>query len=125
MLASSCASTGSVSSDEFADLKADVEKILKSNFLTTGPQNNIFEKGSISNLFYYEDTLHGVGLRDRFDWPTNPTILKFSKPEHASFKFKLFDRNISKAKINNSILYFFCLIRLEPIDLNKSWCLPN
>ena len=68
--------------------------------------DNIFEKGSISNLFYYEDTLHGVGLRNRFDWPTNPTILKFSKPGHASFKFKLFDRNISKAKINNSILYF-------------------
>lgn len=68
--------------------------------------DNIFQKGSISNLFYYEDTLHGIGLRNRFDWPTNTTILKFSKPGNASFKYKLFDRNILKAKINNSLLYF-------------------
>ena len=67
---------------------------------------DIFKKGSISNLFYYKDTLHGVGLKSRFDWPTNPTILKFSKSGNPSFKFKLFDRNISKAKVHNSVLYF-------------------
>ncbi len=67
---------------------------------------DIFKKGSISNLFYYKDTLHGVGLKSRFDWPTNPTILKFSKSGNLSFKFKLFDRNISKAKVHNSVLYF-------------------
>ncbi len=67
---------------------------------------NIFKNGSISNLFYYKDTLHGVGLKSRFDWPTNPTILKFSKSGNPSFKFKLFDRNISKAKVHNSVLYF-------------------
>ena len=61
----------------------------------------------MGNLFYYEDELHAVGLRNRFEWPTNTSILKFTKSgKQMYFKYKLFDRNIVKAEVNESILYF-------------------
>ena len=67
----------------------------------------IYSKGSMGNLFYYEDELHAVGLRNRFEWPTNTSILKFTKSgKQMYFKYKLFDRNIVKAEVNESILYF-------------------
>ena len=67
---------------------------------------DIFTKGMMGNLFYYEGELHAVGLRNRFEWPTNTTILKFSQSGKVSFKYRLFDRNIVKAKVYESILYF-------------------
>ncbi len=66
----------------------------------------IYSKGSIGNLFYYEDALHAVGLRKRFDWPTNTSILKISNSGKVSYKFHSFDRNVVKAEVNESILYF-------------------
>ena len=66
----------------------------------------IYSKGSMGNLFYYEDALHAVGLRKRFDWPTNTSILKISNSGKVSYKFHSFDRNIVKAEVNESILYF-------------------
>ena len=60
----------------------------------------------MGNLFYYEGALHAVGLRNRFEWPTNTTILKFSQSGKVSFKYRLFDRNIVKAEVHESILYF-------------------
>ena len=66
----------------------------------------IFSKGSMGNLFYYQDELYAVGLRNRFDWPTNTNILKISKTGKVSFKYHSLDRNVVKAEINNSKLYF-------------------
>jgi len=66
----------------------------------------IYSKGSMGNLFYYEDALHAVGLRKRFDWPTNTNILKISNSGKVSFKFNSLDRNVVKAEVNDSILYF-------------------
>ena len=66
----------------------------------------IYSKGSMGNLFYYEDELHAVGMRKRFDWPTNTTVLKISKAGKVSFKYHSFDRNIVKAEVNESNLYF-------------------
>lgn len=66
----------------------------------------IYSQGSIGNLFYYEGGLHAVGMRKRFDWPTNTTVLKISKSGKVSFKYHSFDRNIIKAEVNESILYF-------------------
>ena len=66
----------------------------------------IYSKGSMGNLFYYEDSLHAVGMRKRFDWPTNTSVLKISKAGKVSFKYHSFDRNVVKAEVNESILYF-------------------
>jgi dipeptidyl aminopeptidase/acylaminoacyl peptidase len=66
----------------------------------------IYSQGSMGNLFYYEGGLHAVGLRKRFDWPTNTTVLKISKTGKVSYKYRSFDRNIVKAEVNESILYF-------------------
>ena len=67
----------------------------------------IYSKGSMGNLFYYEDELHAVGLRNRFEWPTNTSILKFTKSgKQMYFKYRFLDRNIVKAEVNESILYF-------------------
>jgi dipeptidyl aminopeptidase/acylaminoacyl peptidase len=67
---------------------------------------DIFSKGSMGNLFYYENDLYAVGLRNRFDWPTNTNILKISKTGKVSFKYHLLDRNVVKADVNDSKLYF-------------------
>ena len=67
---------------------------------------DIFTKGMLGNLFYYEDELHAVGLKNRFEWPTNTTVLRLSQSGKVSFKYKLFDRNIIKATVHESILYF-------------------
>jgi len=67
---------------------------------------DIFSKGSMGNLFYYEDDLYAVGLRNKFDWPTNTNILKISKTGKVSFKHHSIDRNVVKAEVNNSKLYF-------------------
>ena len=66
----------------------------------------IYSKGSMGNLFYYKDGLHAVGMKKRFDWPTNTTILKISNTGKVSFKYSSFDRNIVKAEVNEAILYF-------------------
>ena len=66
----------------------------------------IFSKGSIGNLFYFQDDLYGVGLRNRFDWPTNTNILKIAKTGKVSYKYHSLDRNVVKAETNNSRLYF-------------------
>ena len=66
----------------------------------------IFSKGSMGNLFYYQDELYAVGLKNRFDWPTNTNILKISKTGKVSFKYHSLDRNVVKAEVNNSKLYF-------------------
>jgi len=65
-----------------------------------------YSKGSMGNLFYYEDCLHAVGMRKRFDWPTNTSILKISSSGKVSFKYPSFDRNVVKAKVYEGILYF-------------------
>ena len=66
----------------------------------------IYSKGSMGNLFYYEDCLHAVGMKKRFDWPTNTSILKISSSGKVSFKYPSFDRNLVKAEVNKGILYF-------------------
>ncbi len=65
-----------------------------------------YSKGSMGNLFYYEDCLHAIGMRKRFDWPTNTSILKISSSGKVSFKYPSFDRNVVKAKVYEGILYF-------------------
>ena len=45
-------------------------------------------------------------MRKRFDWPTNTTVLKISNTGKVSYKYRLFDRNIVKAEVNEAILYF-------------------
>ena len=66
----------------------------------------IYSKGSLGNLFYYEDGLHAVGMRKRFDWPTNTSVLKISNSGKVSFKYPSFDRNVVKAEVNEGNLYF-------------------
>ena len=60
----------------------------------------------IRDSFYYEGSLHAVGLRNRFDWPTNTAILKLSRNGKVTLKHSTFDRNVVKAEVNNSLLYF-------------------
>jgi len=66
----------------------------------------IYSNGSMGNLFYYEDNLHAVGMRKRFDWPTNTSVLKISNSGKISFKYRTFDRNVIKAEVNEGTLYF-------------------
>ncbi len=66
----------------------------------------IYSNGSMGNLFYYEDDLHAVGMRKRFDWPTNTSVLKISNSGKISFKYRTFDRNVIKAEVNEGTLYF-------------------
>ena len=66
----------------------------------------IYSKGSMGNLFYYKDGLHAVGMRKRFDWPTNTSVLKISNSGKVSFKYPSFDRNVVKAEVNEGNLYF-------------------
>ena len=74
--------------------------------LETKKIKEIHSRGSMGNLFYYEGDLHAVGLKNRFDWPTNTSILKISRDGKVSFKDRTFDRNVVKAEVNNSVLYF-------------------
>ncbi len=75
--------------------------------LEKGKISELIIGGMMGNLFFYEDTLHAIGLRKRFEWPTNSTILKINeKTKNISFKYKTFDRNINNAKVLDSNLYF-------------------
>ena len=74
--------------------------------LETKKINEIHSKGSMGNLFYYEGDLHAVGLRNRFDWPTNTAVLKFTSNGKVTFRHPTFDRNVVKAEVNDSVLYF-------------------
>jgi dipeptidyl aminopeptidase/acylaminoacyl peptidase len=68
--------------------------------------NEIYSSGSMGNLFYYENEINAVGIRKRFDWPTNTTILKVSDNGKISYRYPSFDRNIVKAKVNDDTLFF-------------------
>jgi len=68
--------------------------------------NEIYSSGSMGNLFYYENEINAVGIRKRFDWPTNTTILKVSDNGKISYRYPSFDRNIVKAKVNDNTLFF-------------------
>jgi len=65
----------------------------------------IHEGGMLGNLFSINDQLHAVGLRNRFDWPTNTSILKFSNKGKLSFLEHAFDRNIEMAKVYDENIY--------------------
>lgn len=65
----------------------------------------IHEGGMLGNLFSINDQLHAVGLRNRFDWPTNTSILKFSNIGKLSFLEHAFDRNIEMAKVYDENIY--------------------
>ena len=65
----------------------------------------IHEGGMLGNLFSINDQLHAVGLRNRFDWPTNTSILKFSNKGKLSFLEHTFDRNVEMAKVYDQNIY--------------------
>ena len=65
----------------------------------------IHEGGMLGNLFSKNDQLHAVGLRNRFDWPTNTSILKFSNKGKLSFLEHTFDRNVEMAKVYDQNIY--------------------
>ena len=63
--------------------------------------------GMFNQIFNLQDKLYALGLRKRFDWPTNTSILKVLKNGRLSFLEHSFDRNVVSVKKHNNEI--FCL----------------
>ena len=92
---------GSQHNENGTMLEEHIIKLVKSKLV------KINSGGMFNQIFSLKDKLYAVGLRKRFDWPTNTTILKISKNGKLSFLEHAFDRNVVSVKIHNDEI--FCL----------------
>ena len=77
-------------------LEEHIIKLVKSKLV------KISSGGMFNQIFSLQDKLYAVGLRKRFDWPTNTAILKVSKNGKLSFLEQSFDRNVVSVKTHNN-----------------------
>ena len=82
-------------------LEEHIIKLSKSKLI------KISSGGMFNQIFSLQDKLYAVGLRKRFDWPTNTTILKVSENGKLIFLEHSFDRNVVSVKTHNNEI--FCL----------------
>ena len=92
---------GSQHNENGTMLEEHIIKLVKSKLI------KINSGGMFNQIFSLKDKLYAVGLRKRFDWPTNTTILKVSENGKLSFLEHEFDRNVVSVKIYNNEI--FCL----------------
>ena len=92
---------GSQHNENGTMLEEHIIKLVKSKLV------KINSGGMFNQIFSLKDKLYAVGLRKRFDWPTNTTILKVSENGKLSFLEHEFDRNVVSVKIYNNEI--FCL----------------
>ena len=92
---------GSQHNENGTMLEEHIIKLVKSKLV------KINSGGMFNQIFSLKDKLYAVGLRKRFDWPTNTTILKVSENGKLSFLEHEFDRNVMSVKIYNNEI--FCL----------------
>ena len=92
---------GSQHNENGTMLEEHIIKLVKSKLV------KINSGGMFNQIFSLKDKLYAVGLRKRFDWPTNTTILKVSENGKLSFLEHEFDRNVVSVKIHNNEI--FCL----------------
>ena len=92
---------GSQHNENGTMLEEHIIKLVKSKLV------KINSGGMFNQIFCLKDKLYAVGLRKRFDWPTNTTILKVSGNGKLSFLEHSFDRNVVSVKIHNNEI--FCL----------------
>ena len=92
---------GSQHNENGTMLEEHIIKLVKSKLV------KINSGGMFNQIFCLKDKLYAVGLRKRFDWPTNTTILKVSENGKLSFLEHSFDRNVVSVKIHNNEI--FCL----------------
>ena len=82
-------------------LEEHIIKLSKSKLI------KISSGGMFNQIFSLQDKLYAVGLRKRFDWPTNTTISKVSENGELIFLEHSFDRNVVSVKTHNNEI--FCL----------------
>ena len=92
---------GSQHNENGTMLEEHIIKLVKSKLV------KINSGGMFNQIFSLKDKLYAVGLRKRFDWPTNTTILKVSENGKLSFLEHEFDRNVVSVKIHDNEI--FCL----------------
>ena len=78
------------------------EKIVKK---TTKTLETINTGGSWNKLFIFKDQLYGVGLNNRFDWPTTPSIYQIRDTGRTRLLYENLDRTIVDVKCTESFMY--------------------
>ena len=78
------------------------EKIIKK---TTKTFETINTGGSWSKLFIFKDQLYGVGLNNRFDWPTTQNIYQIRDTGRTRLLYENLDRTIVDVKCTESFMY--------------------
>jgi len=61
--------------------------------------------GSWSKLFIFKDQLYGIGLKNRFDWPTNHSIYQIKDSGRTKLFYQNLDRTIIDVKCTASFMY--------------------
>ena len=87
------------------------ERIIKK---TSKGLEAIHSKGMWGKLFSFNGKLHGVGLKNRFDWPTTTSIYEISESGNTKKIDENFDRTIVDVKTSEESCMFFTKI-LETI----------
>jgi len=78
------------------------EKIIKK---TSRGLETIHSKGMWSKLFSFNGKLYGVGLKNRFEWPTITTIHEISDSGKTKLVDKNFDRTVVDVKTSDTSMY--------------------
>ena len=78
------------------------ERIVKK---TTKTLETINTGGSWSKLFIFKDQLYGIGLKNRFDWPTNMSIYQIRDTGRTKLLYQNLDRTIVDVKCTASFMY--------------------
>ena len=78
------------------------ERIIKKTEKTLETINT---EGSWSKLFIFKDQLYGIGLKNRFDWPTNMSVYQISDTGKTKLLYQNLDRAIVDVKCMASFMY--------------------
>ena len=78
------------------------ERIVKKTAKTLETINT---EGSWSKLFIFKDQLYGIGLKNRFDWPTNMSIYQIRDTGRTKLLYQNLDRTIVDVKCTASFMY--------------------
>ncbi|MDG1201490.1 MAG: S9 family peptidase, partial [Candidatus Actinomarina sp.] len=78
------------------------ERIIKK---TSKGLETIHSKGMWGKLFSFNGKLHGVGLKNRFDWPTTTSIYEINESGNTKKIDESFDRTIVDVKTSEEAMY--------------------
>ncbi len=99
------------------------EKIIKK---TGNSLKTIHSKGMWGKLFIFKDELYGIGLNNRYDWPTNISIHQIKDTGKTKILYPDLDRTITDVKCIDNFMYILyedsgkqLLSRGDGVDLEK------